>query len=595
MDNQLISVGIITRDRAALLDACLNSLLNQKVTPRSIILVSSPPFEKTRLIVRKYKDTLNIKYIEHVAIGISSARNKILDTCKTKLLAFIDDDCIADSNWLMEMIKCYQKNPEVVLIQGQCRIFPYHGVTAYIYQDEYNKWLQNNRSDNGYLLKANVENALLNLQGINKQIRFDENNGSYYGEDIDFSYQILLNKGKILYNPKAIVHIQSKKVINLLYRRFSKGYASALLDLKWKKHENKFGISLRGKTFLKNNSTQVFKKLPNYNHKLDVLCKALYWLYNEIYRFSYSSTLLIKTKFNGMGDASIPLSKTKQKTIKSSAVFVVIVKNNNSLKTTLPYILNQSVPPLKYIFILIRNDIFSITEISKINKYINYDVYKVDQIDWDQTIVPIISKYKQIICIITSDMKPLNNWLETVIETFKYNPQSEFVQGSYLYEKKMIQINLVRQFIWQTHIKYSLINREKNYSKFLNGTKINYQLNNLILGNFAAREGSLLPMLRQMARSSSIGKLIVWQPQAEVVDTKSSFKSIIEQGFDEGRQIVDLKSSPLYGVIYRIAAFSYFLLRRQAWMQIPLLLPLYILYLISFYIGIVGDIIQRKK
>lgn len=49
--------------------------------------------------------------------GCNPARNFGIDVAKSPIIAFTDDDCIPDDNWLEEGVK-YFKNPQIVGIEG---------------------------------------------------------------------------------------------------------------------------------------------------------------------------------------------------------------------------------------------------------------------------------------------------------------------------------------------------------------------------------------------------------------------------------------------------------------------------------------------
>jgi len=106
-----ISVVIVTHNRQKDVMELIKSLLDQTLKPFEIILIndeSSPPlnvdYEDEKLkIIRFNKE-----------IGISKARNYGIKISQGDYIAFIDDDAVADANWLKEIQKGIRIGAEVL-------------------------------------------------------------------------------------------------------------------------------------------------------------------------------------------------------------------------------------------------------------------------------------------------------------------------------------------------------------------------------------------------------------------------------------------------------------------------------------------------
>jgi glycosyltransferase involved in cell wall biosynthesis len=99
-----ISVVVPTRQRKALLQRCLYALLEQRLpsTDYEIIIVSDGPDNGTRFVAEKYSGRLPL--VRYTSLptqrGPSAARNHGWKLAQGELIAFTDDDCIPERNWL---------------------------------------------------------------------------------------------------------------------------------------------------------------------------------------------------------------------------------------------------------------------------------------------------------------------------------------------------------------------------------------------------------------------------------------------------------------------------------------------------------------
>ncbi len=104
----LVSVVICayTEDRWSDLNAAIKSAKGQSVVPAEIIVVidhCEALFKRARRHLRK------VRVIESVgARGLSAARNTGIEAAQGDVVAFLDDDAIADQDWLEKLLGVYQ-------------------------------------------------------------------------------------------------------------------------------------------------------------------------------------------------------------------------------------------------------------------------------------------------------------------------------------------------------------------------------------------------------------------------------------------------------------------------------------------------------
>ncbi|MDP2907444.1 MAG: glycosyltransferase family 2 protein [Nanoarchaeota archaeon] len=117
----IISVIVPTYNRSDLLNKCLSSLINQTFLKKfyEIIVIDDGSNDNTKNIVLKFKRKYpDISYFYQKNQGHSIARNKGISNSKGKFIAFTDDDCIVEKDWIKKIVKTFEKYPCGVAVGG---------------------------------------------------------------------------------------------------------------------------------------------------------------------------------------------------------------------------------------------------------------------------------------------------------------------------------------------------------------------------------------------------------------------------------------------------------------------------------------------
>jgi len=95
-----ITVAICTRDRPAQLRRALASVTAaQSLPPLEVLVIDSRPADdRTRQIVQT--DFGQVRYVREDRPGVGFARDRALREAHCEIVAFIDDDAVADPDWL---------------------------------------------------------------------------------------------------------------------------------------------------------------------------------------------------------------------------------------------------------------------------------------------------------------------------------------------------------------------------------------------------------------------------------------------------------------------------------------------------------------
>ncbi len=100
MLRKTISVVVLAFNEENNITECLESLMNQTVTPDEIIIVDNNSTDKTVQIAKKYP----IKILHETRQGIAHARNAGFSAAQGVIIARIDADCVAHKNWVENIL-----------------------------------------------------------------------------------------------------------------------------------------------------------------------------------------------------------------------------------------------------------------------------------------------------------------------------------------------------------------------------------------------------------------------------------------------------------------------------------------------------------
>lgn len=224
-----VSIIIPAHGRPHATRACIESLLALDYPPerREIIVVddaSEPPLA-THLL------DLPIRLLrQNINIGQSAARNRAAQQAQGDMLAFIDNDCIADPSWLRNLIP-YLQQPDVAIVGGRVIAPDPESATARFEALRSPLDMGSVGGEVGpqnpiaYLPTCNLivrRDVFMEQQGFDERMRL--------GEDVDFIWRVLDSGSRAWYAPAGeVIHSHRVQLGALLRRRAE--YASSEADL----------------------------------------------------------------------------------------------------------------------------------------------------------------------------------------------------------------------------------------------------------------------------------------------------------------------------------------------------------------------------
>jgi glycosyltransferase involved in cell wall biosynthesis len=114
-----ISVAIPTCNRPGDVERCLASLARVQYPRWELILVDQSDGDETRSLATSWRQLIpNITYLRLKEKNASAARNVAIEHATGDVLAFIDDDCSVEPDWLDRVNRAFIEEPGAQLIFG---------------------------------------------------------------------------------------------------------------------------------------------------------------------------------------------------------------------------------------------------------------------------------------------------------------------------------------------------------------------------------------------------------------------------------------------------------------------------------------------
>jgi GT2 family glycosyltransferase len=113
-----VTAAVCTRARTALLARALESLAAQRTGLLEIVVVdNAPPDDATRELVRTRHP--GARYVLEPLQGLDFARNRALAAARGEVVAFLDDDAVADAGWAAALASVFDADPAVAVCTGR--------------------------------------------------------------------------------------------------------------------------------------------------------------------------------------------------------------------------------------------------------------------------------------------------------------------------------------------------------------------------------------------------------------------------------------------------------------------------------------------
>jgi glycosyltransferase involved in cell wall biosynthesis len=216
-----ISVIICSYNRELFIEQALISLLEQDFNKNNfeVIVVDNNSIDNTEQVCKKFIENhpgYNFYYLTEKQQGSSPARNKGASLAKGELLIFMDDDAVAEKEFLKNTWKFYSDNKTVQGFGG--RIIPRYIPAEPKWMSKYVSALVGNFKygdsvvefePNKYPLESNMavtKKAFDEVGGFNTALPGVKGKLRITGEGKDFYFRVKEKRYRIFYVPDMVVH-----------------------------------------------------------------------------------------------------------------------------------------------------------------------------------------------------------------------------------------------------------------------------------------------------------------------------------------------------------------------------------------------------
>jgi len=242
LDRPRASVIVCTYDESRLndLDECVRSILAQKFDDFEVVIVVDHNEGLYRALTNRYRHQRIGVILNSSEVGQAASMNCGVAYAKGKIICFIDDDAVADRNWLISLMNKYDS--DTYAVGG--RIDPLWVCEKPNYLPEEFYWMvgatgcymQNEVKEVRNLWSGNISfrKEVFDRIGLYSSNLGKAGDSLFQGEDAEFGLRLLETIGRgVKYVPTAIVHHKVYRdrigLRSLLKRAYDQGYAKAYI------------------------------------------------------------------------------------------------------------------------------------------------------------------------------------------------------------------------------------------------------------------------------------------------------------------------------------------------------------------------------
>jgi GT2 family glycosyltransferase len=203
------SVIICSRNRPALLQDAIESVLQGDVLPAEIIIVDQSDRPNESLAARGPVGRCEVRYLWDDARGVSRARNRGIEAARFEIVAFTDDDVFVDRGWLGALVTALADLGTRGIVTGRvlsaASEAPGGWAPALVHSEApatYEGRIAKDVLEAGNM--AGFRSTLLEVQGFDPTL----GPGTPFpaGEDNDIGLRLLSAGCRIRYEPTAVIH-----------------------------------------------------------------------------------------------------------------------------------------------------------------------------------------------------------------------------------------------------------------------------------------------------------------------------------------------------------------------------------------------------
>jgi len=209
--NPKVTVLLTIRNNVDTIKKCIDSILNQSYRNFDVFVVDAFSDEGTYEILKSYGKKIRL---EQLKSNPPQAYNYAIKKISSEIIAFTNGDCVADRDWLRELIKPFE-NKDVASVAGiaknpknpESKLQEIIGIEL---EDRYNHFPRE-------ILRAPEMNLAVRAS-VMKKLMFDPKLDTSY--DADFGFR--LNEsglGKMIYQPSSVIYHYHRPTWKAFYKQ----------------------------------------------------------------------------------------------------------------------------------------------------------------------------------------------------------------------------------------------------------------------------------------------------------------------------------------------------------------------------------------
>jgi O-antigen biosynthesis protein len=229
----LVTVAVCTRDRAADLRRCLESLTRLDYPALDLLVIdNAPESDATERVVREFE---RVRYVTEPRPGLNWARNRAIMEARGEIIGYIDDDALADPGWASAVAAAFSSDGDVAAVTGL--VVPQELETdAQLYFEEYGGFscgFQSRRfcwsgsaatSWRGEIMEcgtgANMAFRRLLFDRVGHfDTALDAGTLTGGGGDVEMFFRVLKEGGVLVYEPAALVYHVHRRDLDGLHKQ----------------------------------------------------------------------------------------------------------------------------------------------------------------------------------------------------------------------------------------------------------------------------------------------------------------------------------------------------------------------------------------
>jgi glycosyltransferase involved in cell wall biosynthesis len=236
-----ISVIIPTFNRSSMLASAVESVLGQLScgVEYELLVVDNNSTDDTPEVVEKFiKAGASVRYQFEAKQGVSNARNCGIANTTSDIIAFLDDDVVAQTDWIRRIKECFDLHPEVLLVGGKVLPRWKSSPPSWLTREHWSPLALVDYGEEPFFVDWNRQFCLVTANlGIRR--RAFERYGTFLPhlgrcEDHEFESRLFSGGDKGLYDPQmvAIAEVQKERLRKSYHRAWWSGRGSTLAQFR---------------------------------------------------------------------------------------------------------------------------------------------------------------------------------------------------------------------------------------------------------------------------------------------------------------------------------------------------------------------------